>query len=420
MNDEEDQTIGSSEMPSLEAMLAARRQIEAEDEARYDRATQAPAVPAERKRWDGVVGDTEAGLDIPPAIPSIAAMLATLHAGKLVRRASGRAMQRSVAGAPAMVATAGTPLDRIAAFTSKEVQDLNAFAASKRVTAPIMAAGPPLHGNAYYKPESKLLKALVRGNPDAEREMIAALRSRGIAGGLDEHIGLGINSVPVAMHEIGHATPIFGSTRLRNAVQTLAGVSRSPIGGAARMLMMANALSAQKDEESSLRTYTRDNAPALIAASAAPYVFEEARANTHALLGARKYGPGVGAAARQLLPAFGTYVAAAAAPVLATIAAQKLMEYLRARGQAQQEKQAAPTAGKEVQAPGILRASASAAWRTGLSAPKPKSTKPSTGPGQRAKDIPTARPPGKTGFFSDMVKTLNNPQRGFRLAKLQG
>lgn len=91
-----------------------------------------------------------------------------------------------------------------------------------------------------------------------------------------------------------------------------------------------------------------------------------------------------------------------------------IVRALRDRGE---EKQASATAGKEVQSPGILRSSASSAWRMGVSVPRPKTTAPGTGAEGKAHGTPAAKPPSKTSYFSDVIKSLNNPQRGFRQAK---
>jgi len=345
-------------------------------------------------------------------------MLATLQGGQLARDASLQAMLKAQQGYPAMLSEAATPLEEIASFTRKEVQDLTAFAASKGVTAKIMAGGPQLAGNAYYYKGDPRLSSIVDSGPAAMAAASESLRKRGIVGGPMEHIGIGSSSTPMVMHEIGHATPILGSTKLRDAFNALANLSGGLPGNAVRALLMANAIAQPGEDESGARAFARDHAAALIAGSSAPHLLEEARATGHALRGARQFGPGVSATARELVPAFGTYAARAAAPVLATLIAQRLMEFLRSRKTEEQaEKQAAPTAGKEVQSPGILRASASSAWHTGLSAPKPKTTKPNTNPSARAKDTPTAKPPSKTAYYTDTIKSLNNPQRGFRGAK---
>lgn len=70
----------------------------------------------------------------------------------------------------------------------------------------------------------------------------------------------------------------------------------------------------------------------------------------------------------------------------------------------------AAAVGNEVRAPGILRTQASASWRVGGNPPRPKSTRPG-----KAKDMPTAKPPSKTSFFSDMAESLADPKRGFRI-----
>jgi hypothetical protein len=234
---------------------------------------------------------------------------------------------------------------------------------------------------------------------------------------MSEHIGVRTPSVPLVMHEMGHASPILGSSALRNAWQQIVHLTGGRGADAARLLLAADSLRDPEEDPGGVRGFAREHAPELIASTYAPQLIEEGRATANALLGARKYGPGVAAAAKQLLPAFGTYAAHAAGPALGTLLAQRVMQALRARGE---EKNAAAAMGKEVQSPGILRASASSAWRTGGSPPKPRSIKPNSNPSARAKETPVAKPPSKTAYFTDVIKSLNNPQRGFRGAKPEG
>lgn len=323
-------------------------------------------------------------------LPGAAALIATLMAGERVRNAARKAHAGALAGIPDVLAEAGTPLAELAEFTRKEVADLTAFAASKGVTASLVAGGRT--------------PGLQPGDPGG-----GSFFNRGT-----NVVGIRRGSVPEIMHEIGHAAPIAGSPGLRGAWQNMASQLGSGIPGRlARALLIGNALTSN-DENAGVRAFASDHAPALLAATYAPELIEEGRATAHALLGAKRFGPGVAAAARELLPAFGTYAAHAAGPVLGTLLAQKIMQALRNRGE---EKQAAPTAGKEVQTPGILRSSASSAWHMGVSVPKPKTIKPNSSPTARAKDTPTAKPPSKTAYYSDVIQSLNNPQRGFRQGK---
>jgi len=341
-------------------------------------------------------------------LPSVATMMAALAAGRAAQRSAGAAMVRRFDKMPAINELPGTPLENLAAFTRREVDDLTEFAAKKGVRTPIVAGGA--RGNAAFFPGMPRV-ADVMGPEEARR----AADKLGLPLGIGkEQIVTRVGSVPVVMHEIGHAAPILGSTRLRNAWQGL-GAGVRLVGGPARAALMANAITSEQEGESDVRGFARDNAAALVGATSAPQLLEEARATGNALAGARRYGPGVGRTARELLPAYGTYALAAAVPVIATLAAQKVMEYMRSRALAGEKVAAAPT--KEVQSPGILRASASAAWRTGASAPKPKTTRPSSSPVSRAKDHPQAKPPSKAAYFADVIKSLNNPQRGFRGAK---
>lgn len=333
-------------------------------------------------------------------IPGLAAFLAAHEAGLGVRQMARGAFAKTQAGIPEVLEQAGTPLKDLAAFTEREVADLTDFAASKGVTARMVASGQGQRGSFYQSGEGMLERLLGRLEGPGPQGEIVGLRSA---------------SMPVALHELGHATPILGSPALRNAWQGMARALGDQIPGKLlRGGLIGNALTNPDEDEGSVRGFAREHAPGLVAATYAPELLEEARATVSALRGAGKYGPGVAAVAREMLPAFGTYAAHAAAPALATLIAQKLMEVLRNRGE---EKSAAATVGKEVQSPGILRASASSAWHTGLSAPKPKTTKPNTNPEGRAKETVKAKPPSKTSYFTDTIKSLYNPQRGYRGAK---
>ena len=315
-------------------------------------------------------------------LPGVAAMVASIMAGRRLRDAARGAHSRSLAGVPDVIAGAGTPLSELAEFTRKEVDDLTAFAASKGVTAKMVSGR-----ESSYSP------------------------------GFDQ-VNIGRASVPEVLHELGHASPIAGSSNLRAIWQVLASQLGSGIpGNLARALLIGNALTTGGSDAGGAREFAFENAPALVAATYAPQLIEEGRATANALMGARQFGPGVTATAKQLLPAFGTYAAHAAGPVLGVLLAQKIVQALRDRGE---EKMAAPTAGKEVQSPGLLRSSASSAWRMGVSTPKPKTIKPNSSPTARAKDTPTAKPPSKTAYYSDVIQSMNNPQRGFRQAKPEG
>ena len=331
----------------------------------------------------------------------LAALLAGLEGGEHGLNAVRGAFNRTQEGYPQILEEEGTPLRDLAQFTRQEVDDLTNFAASKGVTGKIVAGGEGPAGAAFYE-RGILEKLLDRLSPGSKPS-------------LGERVGLRSTSMPVAMHELGHASPILGSAKLRDVWQGMGNALAGDIqGGALRTLLIGNALAPKED--GGVRGFAQEHAPALIAATYTPQLLEEARATANALRGAVQYGPGIAAVARELLPAFGTYAAAAAIPAGATLLAQKIVQALRGRGE---EKSAAPMPGKEVQSPGILRASADAAWHTGLSAPKPKTTKPNTNPEGRAKETVKAKPPSKTAYFSDTIKSLYNPQRGYRGAKPQ-
>jgi hypothetical protein len=122
---------------------------------------------------------------------------------------------------------------------------------------------------------------------------------------------------------------------------------------------------------------------------------------------------------KELGPAFTTYLAPVAGPVLATILAKRIVERLRSRdGEAEggEEKEAAAVA-NEAKAPGLLRVGASAAWRTAAGAPKPKSITPQHKMGLEGRGRAPAKPPSKTAYYKDVIESLNNPGRGSRITK---
>lgn len=80
--------------------------------------------------------------------------------------------------------------------------------------------------------------------------------------------------------------------------------------------------------------------------------------------------------------------------------------------------QVSKTAGAEVRAPGLLRQSVSAAWRMHPPSVKPKTTRPNTNPGARSQDMTKLKPPSNRSYHKDLIKSLHNPQRGFRIAKV--
>lgn len=96
---------------------------------------------------------------------------------------------------------------------------------------------------------------------------------------------------------------------------------------------------------------------------------------------------------------------------------QKIAAFTRAEVCAIQ-KLAAATPGKEIKAPGILRNSASAAWHIGgRTPPKPKST--STSPPSGSHQVAStakAKPPSNRAYHKDLLRSLYDPQRGFRIA----
>lgn len=294
----------------------------------------------------------------------------------------------------------GTPISRLAEFTRSEVNSIRNFAAQQGVKIPIVAAGSGVESGYMFDQPGPLRQILQRlaGEPVAD---------------VAPHIALRTSSVPHALHEIGHATPIAGSETARRTFQSLAKTMGlgSSIGNLVRAGLAAQSLLPPGDDASDARRFMHEHAPALVGATLAPELAEEARASYHALRGSRQYGPGRLRALVELAPAFGTYLAAAAAPVLATILAKRVAESLRG------EPKTAAMAGAEVKAPGALRTPASAAWRMGASPPKPKTIGPAHELGTLGKGRAPAKPPSNTSFYKDILESLYNPQRGYRLAK---
>lgn len=229
-------------------------------------------------------------------------------------------------------------------------------------------------------------------------------------------------SLHEAFHELGHAKVV--RTPLGRGLSNAATVMKGEPGSVARMLAGAMVLGAPPDENTgSVRRFLYNAAPALVGATFAPELLEEAMASYHALKGAKKHGLGIGAALKELGPGYGTYMASAAVPVIATILAGKVVRALYQRAREKQEatqegeeKLSAPMAGREVQSPGGLRVDASAAWRVGGTPSPPKST-PVGGPSSRAKETPKARLPSNVAYHKDTLASMASPARGARLAR---
>lgn len=304
-----------------------------------------------------------------------------------------------------------TPLKRIAEFTNDEVRAINEFARKSDVKIPIVAAGSRVQSGYFYDPSlirSRISSAVNRilGGPQPKRP--------------PSHIGLTRSSVPAAFHEIGHASPVMGSHAARRVAQGISSLIglHSPIGAAARYGIVANLLVPPDDDSSSVRQFAYEHGPELIGATLAPELLEEGRASLHALKGARRHGIGTLRAIRDLAPNFGTYLTTAAAPVIAALVAKKVVNALRKGGNDDgQEKRSSARAGAEVKAPGVLRTSAASAWKIGgPTPPKPKSIKPNTNPDALARTREPAKPPSNRAYYKDLLKSLYNPQRGFRIS----
>jgi len=277
----------------------------------------------------------------------------------------------------AIKAPQGTPLEQIAEFTPDEVQKIRGFADRKGVTAAIEAAGPG-EGSHF------------------------ALRGIGDEG----VVRLGKSHVPSALHEIGHASPILGSRGLRDT--SLIGHSLSR-GRPGKLLRAAIGLNLLRDQEDAgeLSQFAYENAPALMGATYAPMLLEEARASGHAIAGGKKFGPGAMETAKSMAPAFGTYLTRALAPIIAAIVTKRVVESVRGSKDGH-EKEALE------QTPRILRASAASAWRMRPPAAKPKTTKPTSSLSANGKEVAKLQPPSNKAYYRDLLESLHNPARGFR------
>src|SRR5690606_36047603 len=101
----------------------------------------------------------------------------------------------------------GTPISRLAEFTRSEVKAIQDFAKKHGVTAPIVAAGRRRESGYFTDRDGPLRRLLAPALGDSSDVV--------------PHIALQRSSVPHALHEIGHATPIAGSHAARRALLSL-------------------------------------------------------------------------------------------------------------------------------------------------------------------------------------------------------
>lgn len=298
-------------------------------------------------------------------------------------------------GRPLKNTPMGVQISELADFTHREAKAIRQFAKEQGVKIPIVASDVDYFTKGTGRFDN-LLRRLGRDVPD-----------------IPEHIGLRTTSIPTAFHEISHAKPIAGSKTLRDAWQYLAhSLDRGSVGGALRMALLAGA--AAPTGESDTRRFIQENAPALMGATYAPGLLEELRATTGMVRGMSRQGLGGARGALAMAPALGTYIVPAVASVLGALLAKRLGSSLRDAAAARQEKTAADPG--ELKAPGALRLPASSAWRMSSSAAKPKTTTPQVKGTPVAKDQAKANLPQKNSFYRDLLTSLYNPQRGFRMA----
>ena len=309
-------------------------------------------------------------------------------------------------GGSEITSGAGTPLARIAEFSREEVKAIKAFAAERGVKVPILASGA--RDLSYFHEADSLEKKIL----DGARRVVGAPAKPWSP----SHIGLGTTDMPTAFHEIGHAS---GKRKLMKAMHGMSVASGGTPGHLLRLGLLGHAITEPKEDATRTRRFLHENAPALVAGSYAPQLAEELRATTGAVRGARRHGVGALKSLKVLLPALGSYAGSAAAPVIATVLAQRIVHALRDRAAAkeEQEKTSAAKQGVEVKSSGALRTPASAAWRIGgRTPPKPKSIKPNTHElGAPAKTRMAAKPPSNKDYFKDTLESLYNPGRGHRL-----
>ena len=309
-------------------------------------------------------------------------------------------------------AMGGRPLQQIAEFTRAEVKAIQRFASDSGVKIPIVSGSD----HAMWKAKSGYFSADEMPSQKVTRAVSRALGKK-TPPLTPPHIALSSKSLPMAFHEIGHASPAAGSHRARRVLQDIGGhlgAGGTP-GAFARLLLAGNVLAPPDEDSSAARRFAYDHAPGIVGATFVPQLAEELRASGKAVRGIRRQGLGTLKAIKELLPAFGTYAGAAAGPVIATMLAKNLIRILHEKGG--EEKQATAKPGAEVKAPGLLRTGAASAWHIGgRTPPKPKSIKPNSDLDATARGRTQAKPPSNRMYHKDMLASLYNPQRGFRLA----
>jgi len=317
-------------------------------------------------------------------------------------------LSQALSSGQPIAAEGGTLLQDIAEFSRKEVKAIQRFARESGVAVPIVAGLDPIARstrNAYFIADEDLL--------DRVRKRVLKSIGQEVPE-IGSHIGLSTTSLPMAFHEIGHASPVRGSHAARKVLQRAAAMSSGLPGSMSRYALLGRTIMPPDEDTSTLGQFAYDYAPALAGATHIPEIAEEARATAKAIKGARSQGLGAAKVIREMGPAFATYVGPAFGTVLATLVAKNLMKTLREKGE---EKQAAAMPGNEVKAPGLLRSIAAAAWHIGgRTPPKPKSIKPNSRLSATARGRSQAKPPSNRMYHKDLLESLYNPQRGFRIA----
>lgn len=319
---------------------------------------------------------------------------------------------------------------RNAGFSGRELRIIKSFAVDQGVGHLPITAGPA----AGYQ-----------GKPSKFTHLITKLIGQDISG-IDEEIFLDRTSLPVAMHEIGHASRMSKNKTIQSILSdvSLHSGHQSVPGGLARFAIGSSVLAPPDKDSSKARKFMYDHAPELVGATLLPQLLEEARASGKAIIGARRYGVGALSALKELAPAFGTYLGAGAGTVLATMLAKSVVRSIHENRMRKKENSvrngthadSRPVDDRPVdekvasyrqradrpetiRAPRALRLASSGYDASVGAPPKSKSTQPSA-PGARAVSMSSPRIPSNTKYHRNIIDALYNPSTGMRETRLGG
>jgi hypothetical protein len=185
---------------------------------------------------------------------------------------------------------------------------------------------------------------------------------------------------PAAMaHEVGHT--------VRSPMASAALISKHPI---LRALGLGGGVAAALSDHEGLEAV----APAISVAPHIPELAEEARASFHGTRAIRATEGNIAAlkALSRLAPAFMTYLAGALPALAAPYVAKGIKEHIK-RKKSEKTAAALPKATGKTVVP--------ARQRWAHPTPNPKTSRP-----EKAKSMPTAKPPSKRKFFTDLQKQM--------------